>query len=38
MGGEEVKDSEWVMDRCRNIERETSGSVYSWEDWEDRDS
>ena len=28
MGGEEVKESGGVVDRCRNIARETAGSAY----------
>ena len=29
MGGEEVKDSDMVMERSRRIARETSNSAYS---------
>ena len=34
-GGEDVKDSDRLMDRGRRIARETLGSEYSWEGWED---
>ena len=30
MGGDEVKDSDMVMDSCRRIAREASNSEYTW--------
>ena len=31
IGGDEVKDSDMVMESSRRIERETSESLYSWD-------